>query len=145
MKRVKEILLTSTKLRSKEKCDFNIEDDTDDNILSLEGFLESKLQNGTHSEQAIDILNTSLIKEKGKDKPGCQKQNLVQFPIESALFQNEDIDCSQPLQSNVDDDFAKNTNKSQQNVEDTIISIIIDTSWYLYMNNELQENISKFH
>ena len=35
MKRVKDHLHTSTKLRSKEKSDFNVEDDSDDNMFSF--------------------------------------------------------------------------------------------------------------
>ena len=59
MKRVKEILLTSTKIRSKEKMfSILIEDSTDDNILSFEKLLETKIQNETHSEPTIDILTT---------------------------------------------------------------------------------------
>ena len=69
--------------------------------------LETKLENETHSEPDINILTTLLIKEKGKDKPGCQKQNVVHFPVEkSVLFQNKDIDCSLPTQSNLDNKFS---------------------------------------
>ena len=95
MKRVKESLITSTKLRSKEK-NFNVEDDTDDNIFSFEEFLGFKIQDKTLSDNPnMNMLTTLLNKEKGKDKPGCQKQHLVQFPVdENVLFQNEDIDYS---------------------------------------------------
>ena len=142
MKRVKDHLHTSTKLRSKEKSDFNVEDDSDDNMFAFKELLETNMQNEKNSEPDIDILTTSLIKEKGKDKPGCQEQNLVQFPVDkSILFQNEDIDCSQYLQPNLENEFQDISRESPLHVEDTIISMIIDTSWYLDMGDDLQETI----
>ena len=68
----------------------------------------TKIHDETLSDKPnIDILTTSLIKEKGKDKHGCQKQNVVQFPVdENVLFQNEDIDCLIPPKSNLDIEFS---------------------------------------
>ena len=68
--------------------------------------------------------------------------NLFQSPVdESILFQNEDIECSLPPKSNLENVFLEMKNYSPLHVEDTIISMIIDNFWYLNMYDDLQETI----
>ena len=51
------------------------------------------------SEPGIDLLTISIIKEKGKDKPGCQKVNIVELPLNSnKLFSCDDIECTSTKQ-----------------------------------------------
>ena len=108
--------------------------------------LETKLENETHSEPDINILTTLLIKEKGKDKPGCQKQNVVHFQLKRVFYFKIKISIVHYLlNQTLTISFQIKTKESPLHVEDTIMPMIIETSWYLDMNDELKETISKFH
>ena len=92
-KRTKYKLTSSTTFRSKKNNDFMDKEDNDEDFVIPDKILQMTNQTSNDSEEDIDILMTKLRKERGKDKPGCQKKNLVVLKInDSSLFSCDEKD-----------------------------------------------------
>ena len=145
MPKTKDNLLTSTTFRSKNKGGFQDDENCDEDIIIPENLLQMNKLDDNKSEPNVDILTTSLIKAKGKDKPGCEKKNLVNISTnENSIFSIDEKQSDSPQTIKNDVELTEKNNAKKMCNEDSIISMIIDTSWYLDMDKQLEECIESF-